>query len=58
MIGASIVLFATWLYSSPDTQQQYTPLEKTEVQTDQEKKDAAAEEAAGKSSIDGLKRQD
>ncbi|KAG0644396.1 nucleotide-sugar transporter-domain-containing protein [Tuber brumale] len=63
MIGAGIVLFATWLYSAPDGlipqwKQEYIPLEQTDPKSDHDGKNHEGEEIAGKSSIDGLKRSD
>lgn len=63
MIGAGIVLFATWLYSTPDGlilkwRQEYIPLEQTDLKADHDGKDHEGEETVGKSSIDGLKRSD
>ncbi|RPB03947.1 nucleotide-sugar transporter [Choiromyces venosus 120613-1] len=63
MIGAGIVLFATWLYSSPDGlipkwKQEYIPLEQTDSKADHDGKSHEGEETVGKSSIDGLKRSD
>lgn len=59
MIGSGVVLLATWLYSKPEsTTNDYIPLEKTEVETVFDNKEAIISEDETSNPAEVLKRQD
>lgn len=60
MIGSGVVLLATWLYSKPESNaaNDYIPLEKTEVETVFDNKEAILSEDEASNPAEVFKRQD